>query len=329
MKDIISRFGEQVKEALAIAAAVNVKHSGRKIENVLICGLGGSGIGGRIVGQLFSRELKVPFLTTNDYDIPAFVGSGTLVIASSYSGNTEETIAATTKCGDAGAEICVITSGGTLQKIAAEKGWNLVLIPSGEQPRAMLVYSVIQLSNLLVKYGLIHPGRFEEFTAVPDFLRKEEKQVLVAARKIAATIGDKIPIIYSSADNEAVCVRFRQQLNENSKVLCWHHALPEMNHNELVGWGGGDSRFCVIYLSSPDDFERTQKRWEFCKGVIKKKTGNIAEISALGKNPIERSMYLIHFTDWVSLFLAELKGVDPVEVDVIGRLKGKMGELKE
>jgi glucose/mannose-6-phosphate isomerase len=328
MKDIVSSFGEQVKEAIAIAQKASLKYSGRKIENVIVCGLGGSGIGGKIVGQLFAGELKVPFSTANDYNAPAFVGPATLAIASSYSGNTEETISAINKCYAAGAEICVITSGGELKKAAIANGWNFVLIPGGEQPRAMLVYSIIQLSNLLVKYGLVHPKRFEEFLTVADFLAHCEAETQTTAMQMATSIGDKIPVIYSSADNEAICIRFRQQLNENSKILCWHHVLPEMTHNELVGWGGGDERLCVVYLSSPDDYIRTQKRWEFCKGVIEGKTKNIVEIVAKGNSPIERMMYLIHLTDWASLFLADIKKVDPVEVDVIGRLKGKMGQLK-
>ncbi len=328
MRKIVSDFGRQLTEAIGIAQKVQVRLSTRKTEQVLVCGLGGSGIGGKIVGQIFASQLKVPFATVNDYEIPAFVGSGTLVIASSYSGTTEETIATVLKCKEAGAEICVITSGGELKKLATENGWNCVLIPGGEQPRAMLVYSLVQIIHLLVRYGLIPQKCMADLAGIPAFIAKEEAFVLNQAEEIARGLKGKIPIIYSASQNEAICVRFRQQLNENCKVLCWHHVLPEMTHNELVGWAGGADSFAVVYLSSPEDNPRTKKRWEFCREVINKKTSAVFQIESKGDGNLQITFYLIHFTDWVSVFLSEQLGVDPVEVEVIGKLKGTMAKLK-
>ena len=328
MKEIIAKFPEQVREAISIAESIDFKNINKKFENILVCGLGGSGIGGKIIGQLFADELKIPFLTDNDYTIPEFVSDKTLVIASSYSGNTEETISAVNESRARGAEIAVITSGGSLKKMAEQNRWSLAVIPGGEQPRAMLVYSLIQQVAFLTRYGLIGSAFMEKLKAIPSFIEGQEDQIIRDARQLAEKIENFIPVIYAGTSFEGVAIRFRQQLNENSKVLCWHHILPELTHNELVGWAGGDERFALIYLNSSLNHPRTQKRWEICREIIGKKTHNINEIKAMGGALMDQIFYLIHFTDWVSLFLAEKRGVDPIEVNVIGYLKDEMAKMR-
>ena len=148
------------------------------------------------------------------------------------------------------------------------------------------------------------------------------------AMELAANLHNKQIIIYSDTELEGVAVRARQQINENAKELCWHHVLPEMNHNELVGWAGGSDKFAVIKLNSSFDYYRTQKRWEICKAVISEKTNSIYDVNAKGTSRLTQALYLIHLLDWVSCFLADLKNVDPVEVDVIIHLKTELSKLK-
>ena len=121
-------------------------------------------------------------------------------------------------------------------------------------------------------------------------------------------------------------MRFRQQINENSKMLCWHHVVPEMNHNELVGWREKNEKIAVVFLRNNKDFERNQERMEFTKEVVSEYASDVVEIYSKGDYDLVRSMYLIHITDWVSFYLAELKGVDAVEVNVITKLKDKLAE---
>ena len=135
-------------------------------------------------------------------------------------------------------------------------------------------------------------------------------------------------IIYSEAGTEAVCIRFRQQLNENSKELCWHHAIPEMNHNELVGWAGGDKSMAVVIFRHKTDHERSQVRMEINKKVFEKYTPHINEVWSKGDTAIARQLYLINFGDWVSWFLSEKKGVDATEIAVINHLKSALAEVK-
>jgi glucose/mannose-6-phosphate isomerase len=326
MKEIISSLPDQVREAITIGEAATFNRPAGNIGSVIVCGLGGSGIGGKIISLLVSRELKVPFLLTNDYTIPACVNENTLLIASSYSGNTEETIYAVREGMKRGAEIAVITSGGALLQMAKENGWNHVVVPGGQQPRAMLAYSLVQQLVLLTSYGLISDQLLKQLPAVPSFLEANRETIMTEASKVAGLFHGRTPVIYAGADFEGIAVRFRQQLNENAKVLCWHHVLPEMTHNELVGWAGGADHYAVVFLSTNFDHERTNHRWSICRHVISNYTSFIHEIKALGPDQLTQNFYLIHLADWTSLYLAENKNVDPVEVDVIGFLKSEMAK---
>jgi len=326
MKEIIASLANQVRAAIQIGESLQFKQTKQEIRSVVVCGLGGSGIGGKIISLLFNEELKVPFCTISDYQIPAFVDEHTLVIASSYSGKTEETIFAVKEGIKRGAEIVVITSGGELLEMAKTNGWNYALVPGGEQPRAMLAFSLIQQIYMLSRYGLISPNHLIQLTKIPDFIDLQSEQIKSEAKQIVDLISNKTVVIYAGSYFEGIAVRFRQQLNENAKELCWHHILPEMTHNELVGWAGGSDRYAVLFISSSFDHPRTTYRWEICNQVISKYTSSVSTIKAKGEDRLHHNFYLIHLTDWVSLYLAEKKGVNPEEVDVIGHLKSQMAK---
>lgn len=328
MKELVASLSSQIKEAVAIGNATPFQKTEKKISAVLVCGLGGSGIGGKIISLLVKNDLKVPFLCINDYDIPAWIDENTLVIGSSYSGNTEETLFAVEGCQQRGAEIAVITSGGELMERAKANGWNLHVVPGGEQPRAMLAYSLVQQIYLLERYGLIPDTYRKELLDVPAFLDANETVVENEAMEIAKVFVGQRPIIYAGNDFEGIAVRWRQQLNENAKELAWHHVFPEMTHNELVGWSGGNKKLAPIFLSSHLNHPRTNKRWEISKGVISNYTDSILETVARGDSKLMQDFYLIHLGDWVSYFLSEIKKIDPVEVDVIVHLKSEMAKLK-
>ena len=328
MKQITANFTNQIKEAISIGESADFNSTKKTINSVLICGLGGSGIGGKIISLLIESEVKIPVSTTNNYSIPNFVNENTLVIASSYSGNTEETLAAVKESQKRGAEIVAITSGGELLNLANQNKWNHFVVPGGEQPRGMLAYSLVQLLFIFQKYNLVSTSYTSMLPELVSLINENEKSIQDEALNLAKNIHNKHLIIYGEASLEGILVRFRQQINENAKELCWHHVLPEMNHNELVGWAGGNENMAVIKLNSSFDFYRTQKRWEICKEVIGQKTKSIYEIDAKGSTKLIQQFYLIHLTDWISVFLAELKNIDSVEVDVIIHLKTELSKLK-
>lgn len=328
MNKITANFTNQLRDAINIGENTSFTIPSKTINSVLICGLGGSGIGGKIIDLLLKADIKIPVVVTNDYSIPNFVDENTLVIASSYSGNTEETLAAVIEGNKRNSEVVAITSGGKLLDLVKDNNWNSLVVPGGEQPRGMLAYSLVQLLYIFEKYNLVDSVYTPLLNNVVNLVDTNETNIQTEAKNLAKEIHNKQVVIYAEQSLEGVAVRFRQQINENAKELCWHHVLPEMNHNELVGWAGGNKKQAIIKINSSLDFYRTKKRWEICKEVMSRYTDSIYEIDAKGSSKLEHVFYLIHLTDWVSVFLADIKKVDSVEVDVITHLKTELSKLK-
>ena len=328
MKELIRAFADHLSEALKIGEATSLPTANHEIQNVIILGMGGSGIGGSIVSQILQDQLQVPVITNKDYVLPAFVNDHSLVIANSYSGNTEETLMALEGVFTTDATVVAICSGGKLADLAAAKGFGRFEIPGGMPPRAALGYSFPQFFFALHHYGLIADTFKQEFNLAISQLQTEQDEIMEEAQNIASTLHEKIPIIYSDQGYEGIGIRLRQQINENAKMLCWHHALPEMNHNELVGWRTKSEDMAVVLFRNDDDHARTQVRMDLTKEIISAYCNHIVELSSKGNSKLERSLYLIHLGDWISYFLAEKKQIDAVEVNVISYLKGELAKVK-
>lgn len=326
MKDLIINFPTQLKEALIIGQSYKFKAEQKEFSNIVLTGLGGSGIGGSIVQNFVFDKLKIPFIVNKDYFLPAFVNKHSLVIVSSYSGNTEETLASMQQALKAKATVVCITSGGKIAELAKKKNVDCLLLPAGMPPRACIGYSMTQVLFTLAHFGLINNDFVKNIKSSIKQLHADDKAMQKKAGNIAHKIYGKLPIIYAAADFEGVAVRFRQQLNENSKMLAWHNVIPEMNHNELVGWRDRADDKVVIILRNEDDYERVQTRMEINKKIIKKYTSNIIELTSQGKSYWEKVFYIIHLTDWVSVDLAELRNQDATEVKVIDYLKGTLAK---
>jgi glucose/mannose-6-phosphate isomerase len=327
MKKLVLDFTTQLREALIIGKNYKFKAEPKTFANVVVTGLGGSGIGASIVQNYVFDKLSIPFVVNKDYFLPAFVGENTLLIVCSYSGNTEETIAAMQHGLKAKATVVGVTSGGKIADLAAKKDADCILVPAGMPPRACIGYSVVQLLYILTHFGLIDNEFEKQIKNAIKLLDNEEKDIQKKARAIAKKLLGKLPIIYSASDFEGMAIRFRQQLNENSKVLAWHGAIPEMNHNELVGWRDEAKDKAVLILRNEDDYERVQTRMEINKKIFKKYTSTIIEIYSQGKGYWEKLFYFIHITDWVSVILADLREVDATEVKVIDFLKGSLAKV--
>ena len=327
MNDYINDFTNHLREAIEIANNSQLKTNTKEIRNVLICGLGGSGIGGTIVNDIVSPKARIPIAATKDYSIPNFVNEHTLVIANSYSGNTEETLYALEKCQAKGAEIAVITSGGKLKTIAEENNYNKIIIPGDQPPRAMFGYAFTELFFMLNHYGIIDDSFKSDFVKAIDLLDAEKSEIQNKAMELAKKMYKQTPVIYVANGFEGVAVRFRQQINENSKMLCWHHVVPEMNHNELLGWRTNVDNLAVVYFRNKSDYERNQIRMDINKKVISEYTDNISEVWSMGDSIIENSLYHINLGDWVSWYLSEMNNVDAIEIDVINFLKGELAKV--
>ncbi len=327
MKPLIEKFSAQMRQAVSIGETFKATPWPHPIKNILVTGLGGSGIGGTIVAQLCEKELSVPMIVNKDYFIPSFVNQHTLVVVSSYSGNTEETLQAMDMALKQGAKIVCVSSGGKTIELAQKHQLDTILIPGGMPPRSCYGYSSTQLFYILHAFGLIGEAFKAELNNAINLLDDQESFIQSEAKKLATHLIGKIPVIYTATHYEGVAIRFRQQIQENGKMLCWHHVFPEMNHNELVGWTQQHHDIAVILFRNADDYFRTAKRMDICKEIFSKYTPHIYEVWSKGNSPIEKSLYLIHFGDWVSWYLSEIRNIDCTEVKVIDYLKGELSKL--
>ena len=227
-----------------------------------------------------------------------------------------------------GAEIACVSSGGRLAEIAKEKDYNFIQIPSGHPPRAMFGYSFTQLFFFFKHYGLIDHSFEQDFEKSIELLNKRKKHIQTEAQSLADKMYQQTAVIYTAHGFEGVGVRFRQQINENSKMLCWHHVIPEMNHNELLGWRTNTDNLSVVYFRNKCDYKRNQVRIDINKEVIAKYTNNITEIWSEGDSPLQNTLYHIHLGDWVSWYLSVKNNVDAIEIDVINFLKASSPKYK-
>ncbi|GAB5538807.1 MAG: bifunctional phosphoglucose/phosphomannose isomerase [Salibacteraceae bacterium] len=326
MNQLVAEFPAQMKEALEIASTFGLQNKS-PFTNVVICGLGGSGIGGTILSQLIQAECPYPVTASKDYSIPGFVNENTLLIACSYSGNTEETLEALNNAISKQAQIVCVTSGGKLLEMATQHNWPHIKIPGGYPPRSAFGFSLVQLFRIAEEYGLCGSAWRNHMESAMNFINKNQSDIKAEGEKLAQGLHGKMPIVYAASWMEGVATRWRQQINENAKMLCWHHYYPEQNHNELVGWRTEDENLAVIFLKSNEDHYRVTKRMELSHEVYKKYTPNIYSFSAIGDSKIEQAVYLIHLGDWMSVALADLKGADSTEVKVIDWLKGELAKV--
>lgn len=332
MKKLIEGFTRQLAEALKIGQAVDFVRPGSDIRNILITGMGGSGIGANLVESLTFGRVPIPITVCKGYNIPQFVSPHTLFIACSYSGDTEETISAVNKAMLKRAHIICISSGGKMLEIAKEYNLFYMQIPNGSaSPRTQIGYMIIALLSTLYHTNLIGAAFIKETENSIEYLDRGEKAIQAEAELIAKRLKGKLPIIYCDGRLHAMAIRFQNQLNENAKQLAHVNTFPEMNHNEIVGWRFPESilqQSQVIYLYSDHDHDRVGKRMEICRDYFEKRSTHIIDIIAEGASLLEQYYYLIHLTDWISYFLAKENQIDPDPVEAIVFLKEELAKLK-
>ncbi|MEK9136493.1 MAG: bifunctional phosphoglucose/phosphomannose isomerase, partial [Bacteroidota bacterium] len=297
MYSLIKKFPDQVDEAIKIGNAAKVKLNVHGIENIVLNGLGGSAIGGDLLKSYLAGELSVPFLVNRHYTLPRFVGKNSLVIVSSYSGNTEETTAAFKEAVKRGAKILCISSDGEVEKLARKKRKPMIKIPGGLPPRAALGYSFFPLLITLGKLGLIRNKSREINEALALLKQKADEYGNPdpsnnKAFQLAEQLRGRIGIIYSSTERfDAVATRWRGQMAENGKSLMFGHVLPEMNHNELVGWktlADQMREMQVMFLRDEHDHSRVKVRMDITKGIIAEHTQHITEVWSEGTSLLAR-----------------------------------------
>ncbi len=332
MKKLIEGFTLQLADALKIAQTVDLVRPGSDIRNILITGMGGSGIGANLVESLTFGRVPIPITVSKSYNIPQFVGPHTLFIACSFSGNTEETLSTIHKAMLKRAHIICITSGGKMLELAKEYNLLWIKIPGGStSSRGHVGYMMISLLAALYHTNLIGAAFIKETENAIEYLNRGEKAIQSEAELIAKKLKGKLPIIYCDERLKAMATRFQNQLNENAKQLAHFNTFPEMNHNEIAGWQFPEAilqHAQVIYLYSDHDHERVEKRMEICRPVFEKRSHPIIDIVAEGASLLEQYYYLIHLTDWISFFLARENGVESAPIEAIDHLKEELSKLR-
>src|SRR5688572_26816007 len=331
-KKYIEGFTLQLAEALKIGQSLDLVRPGSDTRNIVIAGMGGSGIGANLVESLTFGRIPFPITVCKSYNIPQFVSPHTLFIASSYSGNTEETVAALHKALLKRAQVIVVASGGKLLEIAREYNLFYIQLPGGsDSPRAMIGYNMIALLYVFYHTNLIGAAFIKETENAIEFLDRGEKGIQNEAEIIAKKLKGRLPVIYCDNRLYAMALRFQQQLNENAKQMAHINTFPEMNHNELAGWRFPESLISIlqpIYLYSDHDHERVEKRMEICREIFEKKSNPIVDIIGEGASLLEQYFYLIHLTDWISFYLSKENGVDPDTNESVLYLKEELNKHK-
>ena len=335
MKLAIAQFPDQISKSFDIMKSWSPQKIYKDINNILIIGMGGSAIGGDVARVIAQNDCSLPIFVNRSYNIPDWVGANTLVIASSYSGNTEETLSAFNQCKQKKSSIIAITTGGDIENYANQYKLDKILVPCGYQPRAALGFSFTCILILLNRLGFISDKIIDILYDVIDPLMSMSLQMQNndnEALKIAEKIYTTCPIIYGSEDLTWVAaLRFRGQLAENSKMLAFHHNFPEQNHNEIEGWTCNKNimdNMSIIWIHDTSDHIGVKSRMRISSKLLDLKAGLQVQIKQEGLNRIHRLIKLIHFTDWVSYYAALLNNVDPTPVNRIQELKLKISEEK-
>jgi len=306
----------------------------KNYSNIVVSGLGGSAIGGDILRTMALEQCTVPVIVNRDYTIPHFVNRNTLFIAISYSGNTEETISAYSQAQGQGAEIVCLTSGGKLQEMAVRDGFSVIKVPGDLVPRAATGLLLAPLVMFLEDIGIFFAGRkaLQETVTVlqqqRQMLQPESSIPENQAKDIALKLKGAIPIIWGvSGFSEAAALRWKAQINENSKCPAYYNVFPELNHNEIVGFEIPEeilNKLVIVLLRDGNDHPQVKKRMDITCSIIKEKVKDIIEVHSQGESLLARFYSLTYPGDYASTYLAMEYGINPTPVKVIDYLKKQL-----
>jgi glucose/mannose-6-phosphate isomerase len=297
------------------------------VATITLAGMGGSGVGGDLVRAVYAVRLGVPVEVLRSPVLPEYCGPHSLVVCTSYSGNTAETLSVFDEAVERGCRVIAVTSGGELAARAAAKNEAVVAVPGGMQPRAALGHLAFGLLGALESVGVL-PRASDEVDEAAKVLDRLVADLGPAnggsrAKAIARSIGDRVPVVWGAEGLGSVAaMRWKTQLNENAKTPAFHASMSELDHNELAGWtkGTGD-HFFLVALRHQGEVGSTAERFTFSADVARQAGAGFAEVSAEGSSPLARLMSLIAIGDFTSVYLGLLRGEDPTQVDVIVRLK--------
>lgn len=321
--------------ARAGAEAADLVWEPGSFQNVAIAGMGGSGIAGDLVTGAWRERLRFPTAVLRDYYVPGWVGENTLVILSSYSGETEETLTIASQATERNAPCVAITSGGKLGTFYRDMGVPVIDLPPGLQPRAAILELLVPLVVVLGRLGVI---------ASPDDELDDTRAVISAAvaalgpqvptdqnlaKQVALGLHGSVPVIWGAESTAPIAQRWKCQINENAELPAYWAALPEADHNEICAYTGESqvaAQTQLVMLRDPHHHRQTERRFDLTRDLAAPALGGVIELAADGATTLGRTLDLVMLGDYVSLYMAIARGVDPGPVDMIGRLKLRLAE---
>jgi len=327
MLELLRKLPDEIEEAIEF----DVPHFDEKPARIFLGGMGGSAISGD-VAKLVMSDLDIPFEIIRDYRLPTYAGEKDILVASSYSGNTEESLSLYEDGLSRNMKILIITSGGKLLGLAQKNNNFYVKIPSGFPPRTALGYLFTPIVMTCVKSGFVGDHHRENLKKLPDFMRnlqKEFESVDSLPLEIAKKLYFRFPIIYTSRRIYPVALRWKAQINENAKAFAHIMDFPEMNHNEIAGIKNPKERveaLWAIFIEDIEDYERIRLRFRHTMDLIRDSVMGITHILSRGNSTVERVFYLIYLGDYVSYYLAKLYNEDPVAIPRIDELKRRLSK---
>jgi glucose/mannose-6-phosphate isomerase len=324
MIDDVLAIPDQLRDALWRIESARLEAT--PSDGLFVCGMGGSAIGGDLAAAALGDRLTGPMATVRGYALPSWATPEWTVLCSSYSGDTEETLACFEAAEALDATRLVASIGGQLVDRARETGVPVVGLPGIFQPRAAVAYMVVVAAEAAYLAG-VAPRVHTEIDAAAAFLGEQTDTLQQQAREIATLIAGAVPVIYGSDLTAPVARRWKTQVNENAKFHAWWGELPEANHNELLGWSGsaGDERPAAIFLEDRDQHPRVARRFELTAKAIEPDAAAVVRVESAGETRIERLMWTVMLGDLVTLELARQRGVDAGTVEAIERFKEEMG----
>lgn len=308
-------------------------HDDRVIEKVIVAGMGGSALAALLVKDWLGDELSIPFEVVRGYSLPAYVDDKTLVIASSYSGNTEETISSLQQARDHFAQVGVIASGGNLLDIAGDQSIARVTLPSGIQPRMAVLYNLRGLIGLLVNFGVVPQSKLDEIASSAVWLQSETEKWLPSvttaqneAKQSALLAVGKTPVIYGGELTSSLAYKWKISWNENAKNVAFWSQYPEFNHNEFMGWASHpvEKPFVIFDLISHLEHPQVLKRFEVSDRLLSGLRPKSNVVNLRGDTILQQLLWGCILADFVSIYVAILNGVDPVPVALIEKLKKEL-----
>ena len=330
MGDSAAAFDESRAAAEAVTALP--RRGGHRHRRVR---MGGSGIAGDLVLGAYRDRLHKPMSVVRDYYLPGWIGEGTLVILSSYSGDTEETLTCASQALERNSLCVAVTSGGKLGRFYAAEGVPVVELP-GLQPRAAVLRLLLPVAVLLDRVGAVPPlgsdlqEARETVAASVAALRPEVPETGNPAKQLARALQGGVPLFWGSELTAPVAYRWRCQMAENAKLPAWSAALPELDHNDIVGFSGSPAPLAdltrLVLLRDPRNHRQVQRRFDLTREIVEPHIASALSITAEGQGPLARMLDLVMLGDYASLYLALLRGVDPGPVEPIERLKKRLAE---